>query len=110
MAKRKKRGYKFTVKKQSKLAIATLCTAAISIIIWVLFIVESFRTKGTVSVYYGSMGMLALFGTTGSFIASLISLKDEKTYKLLPIITSIVNGIILLLWGVLYFIGASIGS
>lgn len=108
MAKRKKRGYKFTVKKQSRLAIGTLCTAAISILILVLFVIESIQSRGTVGVYYGSMGMLALIGTIASFVAALISLKDDKTYKLLPITASIINGVILLLWGLVYYIGMAV--
>ena len=108
MAKRKKRGYKFTVRKQSKLAIGTLCTAGISILILFLFLLESYRTRGTVGVYYGSMGMLALIGTIASFIAALISLKDDKTYKLLPITASVTNGIILFMWGTVYFIGSAV--
>ena len=106
MAKRKKRGYKFTVRKQSKLAIGTSCTAGISILILFLFLLESYRTRGNIGVYYGSMGMLALIGTIASFVAALISLKDDKTYKLLPIITSVINGVILFMWGLVYFIGS----
>ena len=104
MAKKKRRGYKFTVRKQSKLAIGTLCTAGVSILILFLFLLESYHSRGTVGVYYGSMGMLALFGTIASFIAALISLKDDKTYKKKPITASINKGMILLKWRIINII------
>lgn len=106
--KRKRRNYKFTKKKHSKLAIGTLITGIISGVVLVLFMIEAFRTKGNAGIYFGSMGLLAMFGTIASLIASLLSLREDKVFKLLPISAVIINGIFFLAWAVVYFIGFKI--
>jgi hypothetical protein len=108
--KRKRRSYKFTEKKHSKLAIGTLVTGAISGIILVLFLIEAFRTKGNASVYYGSMGILAMTGTAGSLVTSLLNLREDKIFKLLPISAVITNGIFFLAWVIVYLLGFKIGN
>ena len=106
--KRKRRSYKFTEKKHSKLAIGSLITGAISGIVLAMFLVQAFRTKGNASVYYGSMGILAMSGTIASLIASLLSLREDKVFKILPISAVIINGILVVAWAVVYFIGFKI--
>lgn len=108
--KRKRRNYKFTEKKHSKLAVGTLATGVVSGIILVLFLVEAFQTKGKASVYYGSMGILAMAGTAASLLASLLNLREDKVFKLLPISAVITNGVFFLAWVVVYILGFKIGN
>ena len=86
--KRKRRSYKFTEKKHSKLAIGTLVTGAISGIILVLFLIEAFRTKGNASVYYGSMGILALNCVVGGLIGGVVAI-----WRMVTVLAEILKGI-----------------
>lgn len=108
--KRKGRSYKFTEKKHSKLAIGSLITGAISGIVLLLFLIEAFRTKGNAGIYYGSMGILAMLGTAASLISSLLSLKEDKVFKVVPISAVVINGIFLLAWAVVYLIGFKLAN
>lgn len=106
--KRKRRSYKFTEKKQSKLAVGAIVTALFSGIVLALFLFEAFQTEGNASVYFGSMGILAMLGTIASLIVSLLSLREEKVFKAIPITAVVLNGLFFMAWAIVYLIGFKI--
>ena len=63
--RRRKYGYKFTEKTQSKKGIAAFFLAVLSIAIFIYVIVNSFHHGGNGSMYLGSAGVSSMLGSTG---------------------------------------------
>jgi predicted neutral ceramidase superfamily lipid hydrolase len=92
-ARRRRRTYKFTEKRQSKLGIAALMLAIFSIFIFGLVVANSF-------MHVSSM-LLAVI----AFVMAIRSLMDENVFKLFPYLSTIVSFLAAGGWIMLYVIG-----
>ena len=94
---RKRRGYKFTEKTQSKKGIAAFGLAAISVCILVY--------GGNGSMYLGSAGVCSMLL---SFVAAAIavqSLKEEESFKLFPYLGTVTSFLAAITWIAIYAAG-----
>lgn len=104
--KRKKRGnYKFTEKTQSKRGIAGFVLAAVSIGILVYVLWNSFLHEGAGSMYLGSAGVTSMLLSVVAFVVSVMSLREEDSFKLFPYLGTFCSGLVLAAWIGLYVIG-----
>ena len=105
MQKRRRINYRFTEKEHSVKGIASLTLAVLSLILGIVMIVISFQNKGNGSVYLGSGGVLSLLMTIVAFVLAIQSMREENSYRLFPVIATLVS-ILALAGGIsLYIIG-----
>lgn len=104
--KRRKRGnYKFTEKTQSKRGIAGFVIAAVSIGIFSYVVWNSYSHEGAGSMYLGSAGVTSLILSIVAFVLSVMSLREEDSFKLFPYLATICSGLALATWIALYVMG-----
>ncbi len=105
LSKRKRNRYKFTEKKQSKRGIASLIVAAISEIIYIIFLNAAYRGNGNLSMYYGSAGILMLGISLADFGFAIRSLFDEDSFMTFPRLAVFFSFIAMVSWGGTYVMG-----
>lgn len=105
MRRKKRNSYKFTGKKQSKKGILSLCMTAASIAAGIAMIVISVNHKGEASVYIGSAGLLSMILALAAFVIGIGSLKEENSYKIVPVTGTVLSAISLFSWISVYVLG-----
>ena len=103
--KRRRGNYKFTEKTQSKRGIAGFVIAAISIGILAYVVWNSYSHDGAGSMYLGSAGVTSMILTIVAVVLSVMSLKEEDSFKLFPYLGTICSGLALITWIGLYIMG-----
>lgn len=98
MGRRRRRSYKFTEKRHSKLAIASCVLAALSLVCYLVFVYLSYCAGGNLSTYYGSFGVLAMLVAMVALGMSVPTIKEENSFQLFPRLAMIVSVIATLLW------------
>lgn len=105
---KRKNHYKFTGKKHSKRGMLACFLAAASIFALIYMIMTSFWQKGNGSVYLGSTGLLALVAAVAAFIQAVKSLREEDTFRGIPVISVILSLLASGAWIALYAVGFSL--
>lgn len=105
---KRKNHYKFTGKKHSKRGMLACFLAAASIFALIYMIMTSFWQKGNGSVYLGSTGLLALAAAVAAFIQAVKSLREEDTFRGIPVISVILSLLASGAWIALYAVGFSL--
>lgn len=84
MAFRFRRRFKFTEKTQSKKGIIASAVAFALLVLYIVFIALAYQSVGTLSAYFGSVGVLAILITIYNLIIVVESLKEENSFQLFP--------------------------
>lgn len=105
MIKKRRRGYKFTEKTQSKRGIAACGLAAVSLLIFWYVIWNSYSHKGAGSMYLGSAGVASMLLSVVAFAVAVLSLKEEDSFKLFPYLGFLLSFLALGSWIGLYVMG-----
>lgn len=104
--KKGRRGnYKFTEKKQSKRGIVGFIIAAVSIGIFAYVVWNSYTHEGAGSMYLGSAGVTSMILAIVAVIYSVMSLKEENSFKLFPYLGTFCSVLALVTWIALYVMG-----
>ena len=103
--RRRRKNYKFTEKTPSIKGLVTFVVAAVLVLLYLVFVYLSFYQAGKLSVYYGSVGVLAMIFSVVTFIVSVTSLFEEDTFKLFPRLAIGTSILAVLLWGGTYVMG-----
>ena len=96
----KRRKIQFTDKKHPFIGIVSMLIAVLSLIIC------SSMEKGRGGIQYGYLGIVNLALSVVGFVLSLRCYKKEDIYMTCPAVGSVLNGIIIILYLILYFQGA----
>ena len=104
MAKRRN-NYKFTEKSQSIKGILSLAVSVILVILYVIFIYLSYKGAGTLSTYYGSVGVMAMLLSLVALVMAIVSLFEEDTFKLFPRIAAGTSLLAVVCWVGTYVMG-----
>lgn len=102
----KRRKIQFTDKKHPFLGIVSLIIALVSFFLMLGLFIGSGIAKGNGGIVYGYLGICNLIFSTVGFIFSLRCYKKEDVYMTTPTAGSILNGIIIIIYLILYFQGA----
>lgn len=105
MAKRHRRGYKFTEKKQSKRGILSLLLAGASLAIFIAVIANSFQNRGNGSMYLGSAGVASMLIGLVALVLAILSLREENSFKLFPYLATVFSFLAAGVWVALYTAG-----
>lgn len=97
--------YKFTEKTHSIRGMVGLGVGALSLLMGIVLVVISFRSKGNGNVYLGSFGVLALLLSVVAFVLSVLSIGEEDSYRVFPIAAMICSSISLAGWLGVYLAG-----
>lgn len=102
---KKRNRYKFTEKKHSRRGMLACVLAAASIFALVYLVSESFLQGGNGSVYLGSAGILALVVAVVSFVQAVKSLREEDTFRGIPVASMALSLVAAGAWIALYTVG-----
>lgn len=102
----KRRKIQFTDKKHPFIGIVSMLIAFASLIFIAVLFIGSGMEKGKGGIVYGYLGVVNLLLSACGFILSLRCYRKEDAYMTTPAIGSLLNGIIIILYLILYFLGA----
>lgn len=105
MAKRHRKGYKFTEKTQSKRGILALMLSVVSMVIFAAVTLNSFHHGGNGSMYLGSAGVSSMLLGVVALVLALKSLGEENSFKLFPYLATICSFLTTGVWVALYVVG-----
>lgn len=105
MKKNRHNYFRFTERTHSKRGIIAFLFAVLLLIGYVLMVLWSYKQDGTLSMYYGSAGIVAILLSLADLIAAAGSMSEENTYKLYPRLALLVSLLALICWGGTYVIG-----
>ena len=103
--KRRRGNYKFTEKKQSKRGITGFLIAAVSIGIFIYVVWNSYTHEGAGSMYLGSAGVASMILAIVATVFSVMSLKEENSFKIFPYMGTFCSVAALVTWIALYVMG-----
>lgn len=58
--------------------------AAVLLLIYIIFVNLAFRADGNLSMYYGSVGVMAILVSVAAAVTAVTSLREEDSFKLFP--------------------------
>lgn len=103
--KRRRRKFKFSGKKQYPKGIASFGIGLLSDVGLFWAIRMAFMGNGTLSLYVGSLGIVAFVLAVVSLVLGISVLKDDEAYKLFPGFGVACGGLATLSWIGIYFLG-----
>ncbi len=101
----KRRKIQFTDKKHPFMGIVSALIALSSLIMMFVLFVCSGNARGQGGIVFGYLGICNLILFFVGFVVSLRCYKQEDIYVTTPTIGSIVNGIIIIIYLILYIMG-----
>lgn len=104
--KKEKGELRLTDKKHPPLGIASFVLSILSFISFVTACVMSGQERGNGGLNVGIIGVLSFFISVIGFIMAWFALRQENIRPLFPAIGSVVNGLLVILYMILYILGA----
>ncbi len=105
LRKRRRNRYKFTEKKHSVKGIVALLIAAITEIVYLVFIFNAFKSDGQLSMYYGSAGVFMLGIAILSLVLAFQSMFEEDSFRTFPRIALLISTLCVFSWSGTFIIG-----
>lgn len=102
---RRRNHYKFTEKKHSRRGMLSCVFAAASIFALLYTFYESFLYGGEGNVYLGCVGVFAMLVSVVTVYHAIKSLREEESYKTMPVIATILSVLVTGAWIALYVSG-----
>lgn len=103
--RRKNSRFRFTGKKRSRRGMYACLIAFVSIAMLGILLLESFDKLGEGSVYLGSIGFLGMVMAVWALVLAIGSLREEDTFRQIPIVSIVVSTIASLAWIGIYVMG-----
>lgn len=79
--------------------------AVVSLISFVIMTVLAFKSAGALNIYVACYGILAAIMAIVSLIVSIVSLREENTYRTIPYASTFLSIVAVLIWGAVYIGG-----
>ena len=89
--KRRKYGYKFTEKTQSKRGFLSCILSGVSIAVFIYVIINSFHHGGNGSMYLGSAGVSSMLLALVAVVLAVMSLREADSFKLFPYLSTVMS-------------------
>lgn len=102
---RRRDSFRFTEKRHSKKGVISMLCAIVLVIAYFLFVGRAYQTGGTLSMYYGSAGIVAILLSGVNMSFSVMSLMEENSYMVFPRISFAMSALAILFWLGTYIMG-----
>lgn len=106
--KRKKRSYMFTDKTHSIEAILSVIIGVAILITLLVLSVKSSQSGGNGPILYGIISFFSMIVSLGAFIVAAMTLRDKETFRVFPVLGTILNGVLFIALFVIYMMGFSL--
>ena len=73
-------------------------SAHVLLALYGVFVHLAFRTEGSLSVYFGGVGVIAMLASLVVFFVAVGSLKEEDSFKLFPRLSSFLSLLVAVCW------------
>lgn len=103
--RRRRRSYKFTEKTHSKKAMVSFGLAAVTLVMYFVFVYLSYQAAGQLSAYFGAVGVMAMLVAILSLGLSIVTLKEEDSFALFPRMAMVASILSTVLWVGNYVMG-----
>lgn len=101
----KRHKIQFTDKKHPFIGVLSMIIAIVSLVSMIVLFICSGTEKGNGGILYGYFGLLNLILSVLGFIFALRCFRREDIYMTTPTVGSILNGAIIIIYLILYFLG-----
>lgn len=101
----KRRKIQFTDKRHPAIGIISTIIAVLSFVLMIALCVTSSLEKGNGGIMYGYLGVFNFILSLTGFIFALRCYRKEDIYLTTPMAGSLLNGVIIVLYMILYFWG-----
>lgn len=101
----KRRKIQFTDKKHPVMGIFSLLIAVASLALMLVLFIFSGMEGGKGGIIYGYLGIVNFILSVIGFVLALRCFRKEDIYMTTPTVGSILNGIIIIIYLILYFMG-----
>ena len=102
---RRRNHYKFTEKKHSRRGMLSCIVAMASVFALLYTFYESFLQRGDGCVYLGCVGVFALVVSVVTVYHAIQSLREEDSYKTMPVLATILSVLVTGAWIAVYASG-----
>ncbi len=102
---RERNHYKFTRKKHSRRGMLACALAAASIFALVYLILSSLGQKGNGDISLGAAGVISLLVAVAAFVQAAISLREDDTFRGIPVVSMLLSVLAAGAWIALYTVG-----
>lgn len=106
--KRKKRSYMFTDKTHSIEAMMSVIIGIIILVTVLVLSIKSSQLGGNGPILYGIISFFAMIVSFAAFIVAAMTLRDKETFRVFPMLGTILNGVLFITLFVLYMMGFSL--
>ena len=102
---RRRNQFRFTGKSHSQKGIAVSIASLLSLIVYAVFVAMSIKNQGTLSMYYGSVGVFWIVESFLAVIFAIQSIREEDSFPLFPRLGIVLSMLSFLIWGGTYGLG-----
>jgi hypothetical protein len=103
--KRKKEIFKFTGRSHSVKGLISLAIGIISLLTFIIISILSSFSKGNGGLILGIIGLVLFVVSVTGFILGIKACKEKEIYYKAPITGMVINGLLSLLFLILYMVG-----
>lgn len=107
MQSKKRNNYKFSDKVHSKYGIVSVIIGMVAFITIIVSTYISSKSAGNGGLVLGLAGFIALLMTIYGFFAAIKALKEKDIFYIFPVIGMALNGLLLVMYVILYIVGFS---
>lgn len=100
------RRIQFTDRSHPAMGIVSVILGIVALIMLVALCVLSGRAKGNSGLSAGALGMVSMIMSIMGFIMAIRCYRQEDIYMVTPTLGSVINGILIVVFLLLFFIGA----
>ena len=100
-----RRIYKFTEKTHSKRAIGSFLGGSVLLGLYIAFVYMAYQGPGGLSMYIGSVGVIAMILSVVTFGFAVTTLKEEDSFMIFPRLAAVTSFLAAVCWVGTYVIG-----
>ncbi len=100
-----RRGYKFTDKKHTGLGLLSTVLGFLSLLFLVFGVLRAYQLSGKTGSITGLLGMLSMLASVLGFSLAIRGFQEEDVYYLFSRVGAILNGVMFILWVMIFVIG-----
>lgn len=102
----KRKRIQFTDRSHPTMGIASVLLGVVALAMLIILCIVSGEAKGNSGIFIGVLGMISMMISIVGFIMAIKCYRKEDIYMVTPTIGSVMNGMLVVIFLLLFFIGA----